>query len=174
MPNTISVAFNNPVFTLEKDDVRNYLMSFTQDDSKITIQLPQSTFEAFVHQGQVLLPSQERTLPDVEQENAFRMTAWIIKQLDDRSLQLLLRELQSDTLIILLWYLKDRDFAKTVMRNMSTSAAEMLTDDLINRFQGRNPDTDRMGDAGRFELNEALSILHRLADEGQIETEIPR
>lgn len=177
MTNAISFAFNNPSFMLEKsEDARSYVMRFTQDDTEVIIQVPPNTFDALVHQGQALLPSHEKTLPDVEAENSWRKSGWILKQLDDLSLQFLLRELQSESLIIVLWYLKDRDFAKAVMRNMSKAAAEMLTDDLITKFHGRNPDEYRadMREAGRLELNETLSILYRLADEGIIDMEIPR
>ena len=177
MPNTLSFTFDNPSFTLEKNEAgRSYAMRFTQGDTDITIQVPPSIFDALVNQGQALLPLHEKMLPDIEAENVWRETGWILKQLDDRSLQLVMRELQHVKLITVLWYLKDRDFAKTVMRNMNKAVAEKLTDDLITAFEGQNPDNasaDRR-EEGRLMLNEMLSILYRLADEGQIDMEIPR
>lgn len=175
MPNTLALAFDNPTFALEKsEDSCSYVMRFTQADTDISIQVPQNIFDVLVHQGQALLPLHEKKLPDVDAENAWRKSGWILKQLDNRSLKLLLLELQSETLIMALWYLKDRDFAKTVMRNMSKAGAERLTDDLINKFEGQDPDNacTNMREGGRANLNETLSILYRLADEGYME--IPR
>ena len=80
--------------------------------------------------------------------------------LDDRGIQLLLREVQSDSLIIALkgtsGPLKDKIF-----RNMSQRAAEMLRDDLEAKGPVRLSEVEA-------EQKEILKIVRKLADEGQI------
>ncbi len=83
-----------------------------------------------------------------------------ILDLDDRSVQLLLREVQSESLIIALkgtsQELKDKIF-----KNMSSRAAEALKEDLEAKGPVRLSEVEA-------EQKEILKIIRRLADEGQI------
>ncbi|MEW5771842.1 MAG: flagellar motor switch protein FliG [Pseudomonadota bacterium] len=83
-----------------------------------------------------------------------------INELDDRSVQLLLREVQSETLIIALkgtsQELKDKIF-----RNMSSRAAEALKEDLDAKGPVRLSEVEA-------EQKEILKIVRKLVDEGQI------
>lgn len=83
-----------------------------------------------------------------------------ILELDDRSVQLLLREVQSETLIIALkgtsQELKDKIF-----KNMSTRAAEALKEDLEAKGPVRLSEVEA-------EQKEILKIVRKLVDEGQI------
>ncbi len=83
-----------------------------------------------------------------------------INDLDDRSVQLLLREVQSETLIIALkgtsQELKDKIF-----KNMSTRAAEALKEDLEAKGPVRLSEVEA-------EQKEILKIVRKLVDEGQI------
>ena len=105
------------------------------------------------------------------EEDAFRFPARSIGELEDRSMQLLLREVQSESLIDFLWYMKDAELAKRVFRNMSQRAAEMLYDDLERRYGRVNPDTASVArvEQARASTLEIVAIYNRLADEGQIE-----
>ncbi len=80
--------------------------------------------------------------------------------LDDRGIQLLLREIQSETLVVALKGtsepLKDKIF-----KNMSQRAAEMLRDDLDAKGPVRLSEVET-------EQREILRIVRRLAEEGQI------
>jgi hypothetical protein len=152
-------------------------MKFSKAESEITIELRWLDFEALIQQGQALRPLQEeRRATEVEVARAWRKSLGILKRLDDHAWQMWLREIQSDTLIIALWYLKDRDIAKAVMRNCSKQTAERLTDDLDNRYHGQDPDESslEMLNGAQGNLTEMLSMLYRLADEGQIAMEILR
>ncbi|HEX8964588.1 MAG TPA: flagellar motor switch protein FliG [Rhodocyclaceae bacterium] len=79
---------------------------------------------------------------------------------DDRGIQLLLREVQSDSLIVALKgappELRDKIF-----KNMSQRAAEMLREDLESKGPVRLSEVEA-------EQKEILKIARRLADEGQI------
>lgn len=83
-----------------------------------------------------------------------------ILELDDRSVQLLLREVQSETLIIALkgtsQELKDKIF-----KNMSSRAAEALKEDLEAKGPVRLSEVEA-------EQKEILKIVRKLVDEGQI------
>jgi flagellar motor switch protein FliG len=83
-----------------------------------------------------------------------------LMDIDDRGIQMLLREIQSDTLVIALkgaaWDLRERIF-----KNMSKRASEILREDL-----------EAMGPVRVSEVEnhqkQILQVVRRLADEGQI------
>ncbi len=83
-----------------------------------------------------------------------------LNDLDDRSIQLLLREVQSESLIIALKG-TSVDLREKIFKNMSTRAAEMLRDD----FESKGPVKLSEVEA---EQREILKIVRRLADDGQI------
>jgi flagellar motor switch protein FliG len=80
--------------------------------------------------------------------------------LDDRDIQLLLREVQSETLVVALKgagdALQDKFF-----RNMSQRAAEMLREDVEAKGPVRLSEVEA-------EQREILRIAHRLAGEGLV------
>ena len=80
--------------------------------------------------------------------------------LDDRSIQLLLREIQSDSLILALKGASE-PLREKVFKNMSQRAAEMLREDLESKGPVRVSEVEG-------EQKEILKIVRRLADEGQI------
>ncbi|MBA3998396.1 MAG: flagellar motor switch protein FliG [Candidatus Accumulibacter sp.] len=80
--------------------------------------------------------------------------------LEDRSIQLLLREIQSDSLILAMKGASDT-LREKIFKNMSSRAAEMLREDLEARGPVRLSEVEA-------EQKEILKIVRRLADEGQI------
>ncbi|MDR3352867.1 MAG: flagellar motor switch protein FliG [Zoogloeaceae bacterium] len=80
--------------------------------------------------------------------------------LDDRSIQILLREIQSDSLVLALKGASET-LREKVFRNMSQRAAEMLREDLESRGPVRLSEVES-------EQKEILKVVRRLADEGQI------
>ena len=81
-------------------------------------------------------------------------------EIDDRGIQLLLREVQSDTLIIALKG-ANPDMREKIFKNMSQRAAEMMRDDLESKGPVRLSEVEAQQKA-------ILVIVRRLADEGQI------
>ena len=79
---------------------------------------------------------------------------------DDRGIQLLLREIQSESLIIALKGASE-PLREKMFGNMSQRAAEMLRDDLEAKGPVRVSEVEA-------EQKEILKIVRRLADEGQI------
>lgn len=83
-----------------------------------------------------------------------------LNDLDDRSIQLLLREIQSDSLILALKGASE-PLREKIFKNMSQRASEMLREDLEARGPVRLSEVEG-------EQKEILKIVRRLADEGQI------
>lgn len=83
-----------------------------------------------------------------------------LASLDDRAIQLLLREVQSESLIVAMKGISD-ELKEKIFKNMSTRAAEMLREDLEAKGPVRLSEVES-------EQKEILKIVRRLADEGQI------
>ncbi|HUW50934.1 MAG TPA: flagellar motor switch protein FliG [Sulfuricella sp.] len=80
--------------------------------------------------------------------------------MEDRSIQLLLREVQSESLIIALKGTSE-ELREKIFKNMSQRAAEMLRDDLEAKGPVRVSEVES-------EQKEILKVVRKLADEGQI------
>ena len=83
-----------------------------------------------------------------------------LEKVDDKGIQLLLKEVQSESLVIALKGATP-EMREKVFRNMSTRAAETLREDLEARGPVRVSEVES-------EQKEMLKIVRRLADEGQI------
>ena len=84
-----------------------------------------------------------------------------LHNLDDRAVQALLREVQSESLIIALKG-ADQVMRDKIFKNMSSRAAEMLREDLEAKGPVRVSEVEA-------EQREILKVVRRLADEGQIQ-----
>jgi flagellar motor switch protein FliG len=99
--------------------------------------------------------------PDLAQKIQDKMFVFDnLMDLDDRGIQLLLREVQSETLVVALKGTTDA-LREKVFKNMSQRAAEMLRDDLEAKGPVRLSEVEA-------EQREILRIVRRLAEEGQI------
>ena len=83
-----------------------------------------------------------------------------IIDIDDRGVQLLLREVQSESLIIALKGASE-EMREKIFKNMSQRAAETMRDDLESKGPVRLSEVEA-------QQKEILMIVRRLADEGQI------
>jgi flagellar motor switch protein FliG len=80
--------------------------------------------------------------------------------LDDRGIQLLLREIQADSLIVALKG-SSPEMREKIFKNMSQRAAEMMREDLEAKGPVRLSEVEA-------EQKEILKVARRLADEGQL------
>lgn len=80
--------------------------------------------------------------------------------IDDRGIQLLLREVQSEMLIIALKG-ASQDLREKIFRNMSQRAGEMMREDLDSKGPVRLSEVEA-------QQKQILQIVRRLSDEGQI------
>jgi flagellar motor switch protein FliG len=83
-----------------------------------------------------------------------------IIDIDDRGIQLLLREVQSEMLIIALKG-ASQDLREKIFRNMSQRAGEMMREDLDSKGPVRLSEVEA-------QQKQILQIVRRLSDEGQI------
>jgi flagellar motor switch protein FliG len=99
--------------------------------------------------------------PDLAQRIQDKMFVFDnLVDLDDRAIQMLLREVQSDSLVVALKGTNDA-LKDKLFKNMSQRAAEMLRDDLDAKGPVRLSEVEA-------EQREILRIVRRLAEEGQI------
>jgi flagellar motor switch protein FliG len=100
--------------------------------------------------------------PDLAQKISDQMFIFDdLHNLDDRAVQALLREVQSESLIIALKG-ADQVMRDKIFKNMSSRAAEMLREDLEAKGPVRVSEVEA-------EQREILKVVRRLADEGQIQ-----
>jgi flagellar motor switch protein FliG len=84
-----------------------------------------------------------------------------LEKLEDKAIQTVLKEVQSESLVIALKGATP-EMREKIFRNMSTRAAETLREDLESRGPVRVSEVES-------EQKELLKIVRRLADEGQIQ-----
>lgn len=83
-----------------------------------------------------------------------------ILEVDDKGIQTLLREVQSDMLIVALKGTSD-EMKEKFLRNMSSRAADMMREDMESRGPVKLSEVEA-------QQKQILQIVRRLADEGQI------
>jgi flagellar motor switch protein FliG len=83
-----------------------------------------------------------------------------IIDIDDRGIQVLLREVQSESLIIALKG-ASQELREKIFKNMSQRAAEMMREDLESKGPVRLSEVEA-------QQKEILQVVRRLADEGQV------
>ena len=99
--------------------------------------------------------------PDLAQQILDEMFVFEnLLDVDDRSLQIILREIQSESLILAMKGASP-ELREKIFKNMSQRAAEMLREDLESRGPVRLSEVEA-------EQKEILKIVRRLSDEGQI------
>jgi flagellar motor switch protein FliG len=99
--------------------------------------------------------------PDLAQKILDEMfTFENLLELDDRAIQLLLREIQTESLVIALKG-TDKALQEKIFKNMSQRAAEMLKEELENKGPVRVSEVEAA-------QKEILKTVRRLSDEGQI------
>jgi flagellar motor switch protein FliG len=81
-------------------------------------------------------------------------------EVEDRGIQLILREVQSESLIVALKGAGE-ELREKIFKNMSQRAAEMLREDLEAKGPVKLSEVES-------EQKEILKIVRRLADEGQV------
>ena len=81
-------------------------------------------------------------------------------EVDDRGIQLILREIQSESLIVALKGASE-ELREKILKNMSQRAGEMLREDLEAKGPVKVSEVDA-------EQKEILKVVRRLADDGQV------
>mgnify|MGYP003404594782 FL=1 len=101
--------------------------------------------------------------------NTLRFPCELIRDIEDRQVQIFLREIQAEELIDFMWIMSDARIIQKLVDNCSYRAGTMLMDDLTKKWHGKKPDQ-----ASKEALQmgvDALMTVARILDE-IIDTEI--
>ena len=149
----------------ELNDVLTKLLSGSDHIKKSKVGGVKAAAEILNFMGGTLEGSVMNNIKEFDEELAQRIQDEMfvfedIGKIDDRGIQLLLREIQSESLIVALKGATP-ELREKIFKNMSQRAAEMLRDDLEAKGPVRLSEVEG-------EQKEILKIVRRLADEGQI------
>ncbi len=112
-------------------------------------------------QDAAIVESIRESDPDLAQKILDQMFTFDdLNKLDDKGIQAVLREVQSDSLVIALKS-ADPDLREKIFKNMSQRAAETMREDLDSKGPVRVSEVEA-------QQKEILKIVRRLSDEGQI------
>ena len=108
------------------------------------------------------------SLPNIE--ITFRKQLGFLKYMDGLSLQAIISELEKQTLVDLLWYMKDSELIKKTFKHMPKLKSYELLEDLKHLKGNINPDNCLLSEAkmGRDAVEKTLEVVKRLSDNGQI------
>jgi len=116
-------------------------------------------------------------IPDIEprfavatEEEVYRLPAKMIGQLEDREIQTLLRELQSDEIKQFLWYMKDsKEIVNKFLNNMSQRAKDMMIEDIDDFYKILHPDSAPMKhtEKARKSTEKLVNLVHRYQQSGE-------
>lgn len=170
----VTLTHATPTITIDcTSDQRDFQIRFESEDSNdaVIVTLTPAAFQSLGLQCAAHIPAIFPTFTVASIEEAYRIPARVIKELNDHSIQLLLCECQSDTLIDFLWYMKDGDLIKQILRNVNQRSAEKLMEDMAIRWQGKNPDSTLKANAqrGRKAVDEICKTMQRLIADNTIE-----
>jgi flagellar motor switch protein FliG len=154
-----------PVALRELNDVLSQLLSGSDRTKKSSVGGVQAAadilnYMAGTQEASVLASIREQD-PELAQSIQDKMFTFDnLLDLDDRAIQLLLREVQSESLIVALKG-TNQELREKIFKNMSSRASEALKEDLEAKGPVRLSEVES-------EQKEILKIVRRLADEGQI------
>ncbi|WP_373974858.1 flagellar motor switch protein FliG [Chitinibacter sp. SCUT-21] len=154
-----------PAALKELNDVLTQLLSGSDKLKKSAIGGVQMAADILNFMGGVVEASAVANIREYDPELAQKIqdkmfTFDNVLDIDDRGIQILLREVQSDSLIIALKG-TSQALREKIFKNMSQRAAEMLREDLEAKGPVKLSEVEG-------EQKEILKIVRRLADEGQI------
>ncbi len=154
-----------PVALRELNDVLSKLMSGGQTGKKTLKGGVATAAEILNFMGSAMeaeMMEKVRSFdPDLAQKIEDKMFVFEnILEVDDRGIQLILREVQSEALIVALKG-SSEELREKIFRNMSTRAAEMMREDLESKGPVKLSEVES-------NQKEILKIVKRLSDDGQI------
>ena len=154
-----------PAALAELNDVLTKLLAGSKNIQKTVMGGVKTAAEILNYMGTQLETTVIASVRDYDPELAQKIQDEMfvfenLMDIDDRGIQLLLREVQSESLVLALKG-ANQDLREKIFKNMSSRAAEMLRDDLESKGPVRLSEVEA-------EQKGILQIVRRLADEGQI------
>ncbi|MBS4098333.1 MAG: flagellar motor switch protein FliG [Sulfuricella sp.] len=154
-----------PAALAELNDVLTKLLAGSKNIQKTIMGGVKTAAEVLNYLGTQLESSVIASVRDYDPELAQKIQDEMfvfenLMDIDDRGIQLLLREVQSESLVVALKG-ANQELREKIFKNMSSRAAEMLRDDLESKGPVRLSEVEG-------EQKSILQVVRRLADEGQI------
>jgi flagellar motor switch protein FliG len=154
-----------PVALRELNDVLTKLLSGSDNIKKSAMGGARAAAEILNFMPTTLEPAMIENVkafdPELAQNILDQMFTWEnLLELEDRGMQLLLREVQSDALVVALKG-SSEELKEKIFRNMAQRAAETLKEDLDAKGMVRVSEVEA-------QQKEILKVVRRLADEGQL------
>lgn len=158
--------------SLQKKDY-NYVLCVNYGNSKdtITIRLNPILLKTLGFQILPSLMDEEITDANIVIESVYREEVKDkILNYDDRSIQILIREIPADILVDFLWYMKNKDIILKILSNCSKRASKLLFEQLQHKWTNKNPDNCSIQEVklGRKALFEICETMQKLRDFGEI------
>jgi len=155
-----------PQALAELNEVLSKILTGTEKLKKTTLGGTKATAEILNFLGNTLETTAVESIREHDADLAQKILDQMftfdnLNDLDDRGIQLLLREIQSESLLVALKG-ADQGLRDKIFKNMSGRAAEMLKEDLESKGPVRLSEVEA-------EQREILKVVRRLADEGQIQ-----
>jgi hypothetical protein len=147
--------------TIKKKADGFFVISANNLEAGVELLIPPNELQAFILQNIQYITENlgltEKQLDFIRAPGLFLIT------MDDRTLQTLLREVEPDILIRFLWYMKDEQLVKKIVKNCSMTAGELLIEDLelLNRT---DPDetTGLFAKAGQDAVKHVIKIYNEI------------
>ena len=154
-----------PVALRELNDVLTKLLSGSDNIKKSAMGGARAAAEILNFMPTTLEPGMIENVkafdPELAQKILDQMFTWEnLLELEDRGMQLLLREVQSDALVVALKG-SSEELKEKIFKNMAQRAAETLKEDLDAKGMVRVSEVEA-------QQKEILKVVRRLADEGQL------
>ena len=169
----VSIIANDIDPQLTQINDNEFLLQIDSEDIDLSL-----TLNAF--QIQTLGLKCVHYIPDIEprfavasEEDVYRLPAKMVGQLEDREIQTLLRELQSDEIKQFLWYMKDcEDIVHKFLNNMSLRAKEMMIEDIDDYYKTLHPDSAPMKhtEKARKSTEKLVNLVHQYQQTGDFLT----
>jgi len=120
-----------------KCDSDQFTISINTEDSDVDINISPLDLQIFLSNNLEYIAD---NLGDTKaQLELIRAPGYLIKKIDDATMQSVLIDLTDDVLVHFLWYMKDEELIELIMRNLSRRAGEVLLEDL-ECFVNQDPD----------------------------------
>jgi len=120
-----------------KCDSGKFTISINTEDSDVDINISPLDLQIFLSNNlEYIADNLGKTKAQLE---LIRAPGYLIKKIDDATMQSVLIDVTGDVLVHFLWYMKDDELIELIIRNLSRSAGEVLLEDL-DCFVSQDPD----------------------------------
>jgi hypothetical protein len=167
-----TLHLENVIFDLQVDEYGVSVIHCTADNQQVELRFGDIALQNLALQCASFLPELAPQFNLARREDPWRLPVQFIKEVDQKSICLLIRELayEPGTLADFLWYIRDEEMTGHFLNNMTQRFGAELREEIEQRCHGKNPDQASPEDVrtGHDAIIAVLHNLQRLVDEGQI------